>query len=83
MLLDLTMPKLSGQETFRKLRQLDPEVRVLFASGYCAEEITDEDRALIAGFVPKPYKGDDLARTIRGVLDGMGHEKRELSACPA
>ena len=32
--LDLTMPGLSGRETLKKLREIDPEVRCLLASGY-------------------------------------------------
>ena len=33
-ILDLTMPRLSGDETFRELLRMDPNVRVLFCSGY-------------------------------------------------
>jgi len=33
-ILDLTMPRLSGRDTFRRLVEMDPGVRVLFSSGY-------------------------------------------------
>jgi PAS domain S-box-containing protein len=67
-ILDLSMPKLSGRDAFRRLRQIDPEVRVIFASGYSGEGAGDaQDRAL--GFVGKPYRPDDLTRAVRAALD--------------
>ena len=42
-ILDLTMPRLSGRDTLRQLLQIDPDVRVLFSSGYSAEQITATD----------------------------------------
>jgi two-component system, cell cycle sensor histidine kinase and response regulator CckA len=68
-LLDLTMPRLSGRETMRQLRQLDSSVRVLFASGYSAEHLTAEDREVACGFVGKPYRPEDLALAVRAALD--------------
>src|SRR5439155_15899441 len=38
-ILDLTMPGLSGRDAYQQLLQIDPEVRVLFASGYAADEV--------------------------------------------
>jgi hypothetical protein len=50
------------------LRQIDPEVRVIFASGYSGEGAGDaQDRAL--GFVGKPYRPDDLTGAVRAALD--------------
>ena len=68
-ILDLTMPQLSGRDAFRQLLQIDPEVRVLFASGYSAEHVSDLERERILGFVAKPYRPEDLAFTVRSVLD--------------
>jgi CheY-like chemotaxis protein len=65
--LDLTMPRLSGRDAFRKMREINPGVRVLFASGYTAESLTDTDQVL--GFVSKPYRPDGLASSIRAALD--------------
>ena len=63
--LDLTMPKLSGREALGELRRLNPKVCVLLASGYAAEAAGEE----VAGFVPKPYGEQELARAVRQALE--------------
>jgi PAS domain S-box-containing protein len=69
-ILDLTMPRLSGRDAFRQLTQVNPDVRVLFASGYAAESIPEVATEPTLGFVGKPYRPEDLAATVRAVLDG-------------
>jgi CheY-like chemotaxis protein len=69
-ILDLNMPKMSGKETFEKLKEIDPAVCVLISTGYSnrvvdAEAIKDK----IAGILQKPYQVEELARTLRNVLD--------------
>src|SRR5262249_14246511 len=54
-ILDLTMPRLSGRDTLRQLLQLDPNVRVLFSSGYSAEHITDLAQEVLLCSLPHPY----------------------------
>ncbi len=68
-LLDLTMPVLSGQDAFRQMRRLSPGVRVMFSSGYAAEQVTDDERQEILGFVKKPFRPKELVEQIRDVLD--------------
>jgi two-component system, cell cycle sensor histidine kinase and response regulator CckA len=68
-ILDLTMPKLSGWDTVRRLRQLDPDVAVLFASGYSAEHMTESEREGVLGFINKPYRPQELASTVRAALN--------------
>jgi CheY-like chemotaxis protein len=68
-ILDLTMPRLSGHDAFRQLLQLNPEIRVLFASGYSAEHVSDVENDRIVGFVSKPYRPDELAQVVRSALD--------------
>ena len=64
-LLDLTMPGLSGEETFAKLRQIDPDVRVIISSGHSRHQTS----ATFSGaegidFLPKPYNFVMLESTI-------------------
>jgi PAS domain S-box-containing protein len=67
-ILDLTMPTLSGRETLEALLAIDPGVRVLLASGYSADREAMAGR--VTGFLDKPYSPGDLARAVRRALDG-------------
>jgi len=69
-ILDLAMPRLSGPETLRELRQLNPTVRVLISSGYSTDEnLRAVERDGVLGFVAKPYRPAELARLVRAALD--------------
>lgn len=68
-ILDLTMPRLSGRDALRKLIQFDPNVRVLFSSGYSAEHVVDGDQPGVLGFVNKPYRPQELVLSVRMALD--------------
>ncbi len=68
-ILDLTMPRLSGRDAFRRLLEIDPDVRVLFASGFSAEHVSESEHARSLGFVSKPYRPEDLAGMVRAALD--------------
>ena len=68
-LLDLTMPHLDGEATFRQLRQLRPDVRVLLMSGF------DENDVIArfadsgpAGFLQKPFGAADLRARLQEIL---------------
>jgi PAS domain S-box-containing protein len=67
-ILDLTMPRLSGRDAFHQIRQLNPEVRVLFASGYSPDHLSAEEHQHLAGFVSKPYRPDGLAAAVHEAL---------------
>lgn len=67
--LDISMPKLSGHEALAKIRQLEPRVKVIFASGFTADGLNAAEAAGIAGFINKPFKPADLARAVRAALD--------------
>ena len=66
--LDLSMPHMSGTEVMEALRAIDPDVRVLLSSGYAAEGLPTGLGSL--PFVAKPYRISELARAVRDVLDG-------------
>lgn len=71
-LLDLTMPGLSGEETFQQLRRIDPNIRVILSSGYNQAEVArrfnGQDHV---GFIQKPYDDRTLVREVARYL---GHE---------
>jgi PAS domain S-box-containing protein len=68
-LLDLTMPVMSGEATLRRLRAMRPDVPVILSSGYNqAEAIRRFHNANLAGFIQKPYKATRLVETVSSVL---------------
>jgi CheY-like chemotaxis protein len=70
-ILDMVMPKQGGRETFLKLQEINPQVRVLFSTGYSQNEKVNEILALgVRGFIQKPYQIRDLLAKVREILDG-------------
>jgi PAS domain S-box-containing protein len=69
-ILDLIMPGMSGGETFKKLKQIDPQIKVLLSSGYSingrAKELLDRG---CDGFLQKPFNLGSLSKKIRQILD--------------
>ncbi len=69
-LLDFAMPRMGGIECLKKLKELQPDIRILVSSGY---DITSELRKLQLqgawGFIQKPFRFSELAQSIRAVLD--------------
>jgi two-component system cell cycle sensor histidine kinase/response regulator CckA len=68
-LLDLTMPYMDGEEAFRHLRRLDPQVRVVMTSGYTEIEMAPRFTGQrLCGFLQKPYTLEALTQCLREVL---------------
>lgn len=71
-LLDLNMPVMGGRETLLKLREIDPDVRVLISTGYSNKNTDLADLIELAdGFLQKPYQTEELSRALRTVLDSV------------
>lgn len=69
-LLDLTMPLMDGEETFRELIRINPEIRVIICSGYTEVDITTRFAEKVpAGFIQKPYSRAEITEKIRRVLE--------------
>jgi PAS domain S-box-containing protein len=69
-LLDMTMPVMGGEETFRHLKTLQPSVAVVLSSGYNeVEAIRRFAGKGLAGFIQKPYSALSLVEKIRAVLN--------------
>jgi CheY-like chemotaxis protein len=68
-MLDMVMPELDGHGAFFRLKEIDPNVRVLLSSSYVSEEdARDVLDAGAVGFLQKPYRMVDLARKIRSIF---------------
>lgn len=69
-LLDLTMPHMDGEETFRELRRLKPDVRVVISSGYNEQEVCQRFLGKgLAGFIQKPFKISTLSCALKVALE--------------
>ncbi len=69
-ILDLNMPKMSGKDTFLKIRAIEPKARVLISTGY-SDQASDIAalRESADAFIQKPYQLVEISRAIRSVLD--------------
>jgi CheY-like chemotaxis protein len=67
--LDMTMPVMSGEETLARMKSLDTGIPIILSSGYSETEATQKFAGRgLAGFLQKPYKAEDLAGMVRRVL---------------
>ncbi len=70
LLTDVVMPKLSGPDLAREVRELRPDTRVLFMSGYSANAISSDGNLLEgATLLEKPLTGNALRLAVRTTLD--------------
>jgi PAS domain S-box-containing protein len=75
-ILDLGMPVMGGYKCLTELIRIDPEIKVIIASGYRdSDKIAEALEAGAAGFISKPYHVRDLLGKVREILD----ELNELS----
>jgi CheY-like chemotaxis protein len=67
---DVGLPKMSGIDVFKKLKEIHPQVKVILASGFFEPDLRVSLHQLGAGgFIQKPYSNDDVLRKVREVLD--------------
>ncbi|MFZ1377685.1 MAG: CHASE domain-containing protein [Geothrix sp.] len=68
-LLDMTMPRMGGAEAFRRIRGLEPGVKVLLTSGYTQKESLESLADLPPdGFLQKPFRVRELVGKVREIL---------------
>ncbi|HEX72869.1 MAG TPA: PAS domain-containing hybrid sensor histidine kinase/response regulator, partial [Candidatus Hydrogenedentes bacterium] len=72
-LLDMTMPRMDGEQTFYEMKRLNPNVRVIITSGYANQEIEKRfaGKGLI-GVLQKPYSMSALEEKIQLALKHTG-----------
>jgi DNA-binding NarL/FixJ family response regulator len=81
-LLDISLPKLSGIEAARQIRKVAPNSKILFVSTYASWEIAE--RALdtgASGYVVKEDAGNELAKAVEAVFQGKRYISSRLKGC--
>lgn len=70
-ILDIEMPGISGEKVFHILKAINPEVKILIASGYGKEYLeTTIFKSKISHFLPKPFKIEQLSYQVNRLLGG-------------
>jgi signal transduction histidine kinase/CheY-like chemotaxis protein len=76
-LLDLTMPKLDGAETFVELRRLDPNIPIILMSGYNEQDAVSKlGRQDMAGFIQKPLQREELQDILRRTTEALKQHRQ-------
>jgi CheY-like chemotaxis protein len=65
-LLDMVMPQMNGLETYQRLREINPQVRIILSSGYSLDRVANEARQMgAADFIGKPYSLETLSLALK------------------
>jgi two-component system, cell cycle sensor histidine kinase and response regulator CckA len=68
-LLDIGLPKVSGRDVLREIKNDNPDVKIIVASGYLEPELKAEvDRAGVNHFLHKPYMLDEVVKAVQSVI---------------
>ncbi|HEY1764670.1 MAG TPA: response regulator, partial [Opitutaceae bacterium] len=69
-IMDLTVVGgLGGEEAFRVLRDLDPEIRAIVSTGYDSEDMARQFLDMgFCGYLTKPYRVSDLGKVLKAVI---------------
>jgi two-component system, cell cycle sensor histidine kinase and response regulator CckA len=68
-ILDVTMPRMSGRDAFGHLLEIDPSARILFSTGYSDEHIAELEGAV--GLLSKPYRPNELLTAVQSALEAQ------------
>ena len=67
---DIGLPKLGGNEVYRRIKKINPNAKIILASGYIDPAVKLElVKAGAKHFIKKPYTPDQILRTLRTVID--------------
>jgi two-component system, cell cycle sensor histidine kinase and response regulator CckA len=68
-LLDLTMPEMSGAQVAEAIHAINPEVKIIISSGYSEQEIKNKiDMSKVSGIIQKPYNVQSLLNLVQSVM---------------
>jgi CheY-like chemotaxis protein len=80
-LLDLNMPFLNGEETFRRLREIRSDVPVILCVGFIEQQKLDQlMSAGLSGLLRKPLAPDEIVGHVRGTLQSLKYSRVNAQA---
>ena len=65
------MPRMGGEETAGRLRELNPDLKIVMASGYSDREALSRFEQRPIAFLKKPFTAAQLAKAVKGTLGGQ------------
>ncbi len=70
-MLDMTMPRMGGEEVYRAMRELKASTPIVLMSGYCESDVMAlvHDK-LVEGFLQKPFQSTHVLEVVRRVMGG-------------
>jgi CheY-like chemotaxis protein len=73
--LDIGLPKITGRDVLLKIKNENPDVKIVIASGYLEPELKAEiDQAGVSYLLHKPYMLDEMVRTLQSLIEKRGRE---------
>jgi signal transduction histidine kinase len=67
-IIDLKMPHMDGRTVSNKLREINPDLKIIFTSGFDDQPINGEDQKGVVGFLKKPYSIKKVSSSLEGIL---------------
>ena len=75
-LLDLTMPFMDGEETFRRLREIRADIPVILCTGFIqSERLKALMKAGLTGYLRKPLAPDEIVSNVRSILESVKYSR--------
>jgi CheY-like chemotaxis protein len=75
-LLDLSLPFMDGEETFRRMRQIRADIPVILCTGFILQDRLSEMLAAgLTGFLRKPVPADELLSVVKSTLQNAMYSR--------
>jgi PAS domain S-box-containing protein len=69
-LLDIGLPKIAGRDVLLKIKNENPDAKIVIASGYLEPQLKAEiDQAGVSYFLHKPYMLDEMVKTLQSLIE--------------
>jgi DNA-binding NtrC family response regulator len=67
------LPKLNGWEAYKKMKEVDPDIKAIFATGFIASQLeTELAKQELSGVIMKPYQLDEVLERIHNAITSKG-----------